>query len=114
MFFSKNMAQIKKNSKNLKILEYCTPQDHSHLPMDGAIAYFKTGSFGPKINRNFTELFFILEGALTIELEDQVFKLEKDDLFIIPTGKKHTLFGHNAKLFISCSPQFDPENMEFL
>ena len=57
MQFLWNNAGKKDINKNLVIYEIC---HNSHgLPIDGAIAELN-GIFGPKINKTFTELFFII------------------------------------------------------
>jgi len=55
MKFSKNKVIKKKLSEGLTIHEYC--QDKKDLPIDGAVAVFKEGIFGPKINKSFHELY---------------------------------------------------------
>lgn len=114
MLFLKDNGKINQVAENLEVFEYCNIIESTEREMDGAIAYFKAGSFGPKINKGFTELFFMLEGELVIKLEGETFNLKKDDLFIMPKNKKHILYGYDAKIFISCTPPFDVKKMEFL
>ena len=114
MLFSKKKIQQKVVQEGLVIGEYCTLSELGSLPIDGAIALFTSGQLGPKINRGFTELFFVLEGKLEIEMDNRRVVLEKEDLFIMPKDRVHTLYGYNAKIFIVCSPPFDPNNMEFV
>jgi len=114
MKFSYDHAQRYAVSDYLEIVEYCSPKERLQVPLDGAVGYFKKGSFGPKVNTGFTELFFVLDGCLTIEIDTSVLHLKKEDMFIVPEGKVHTLHGDSARLFISCTPPFSPEKVSFL
>jgi len=49
-----------------------------------------------------------------IDMDAQTYELAKGDVFIVPPGKAHTIYGIKAKVFIACSPAFDPKNVEFL
>jgi len=112
MKFAKEYAQVKSFDNGVTVREYC--QGVKDLPLDGAIAYFDNGVFGPKKNRVFAELFYVLKGTLMIDMDAQTYELAKGDMFIIPPGKAHTIYGIKAKVFIACSPAFDPKNVEFL
>ena len=35
------------------------------------------------------ELFFVLEGRLVIEMEEETVQLEKGDLYVVPKGRRH-------------------------
>lgn len=108
MKFSTKDIQTKKINEGLIIDEYCSHIEG--LPIDGAIAH-SNASFGPKINKDFTELFFVLEGRVVIDVEGKRYELTKEELFILPANQKHTIRGYNAKIFIACSPAFKPENI---
>lgn len=103
-------TEKKKISNDLTVHEYCHRE--KNLPLDGAIAKLN-GSFGPKTNTHFTELFLVLSGTLIIEEEDLRSTLSEKDIYIMQPGKKHKLIGDNCTLFISCSPQFDPSQVIF-
>lgn len=90
--------------------EYCKPG--ADLPLDGAYCKIN-GSLGPKINKTFTELFFIISGKLIIEIDDVVHVLGEKDMYIVPMDQKHKLIGEECEVFIACSPQFDAKGMEF-
>lgn len=111
MKFLWTKAKKKKINDNLTVYEICHSQ--RNLPIDGAIVELN-GIFGPKINRKFTELFFVISGKLMIEENDNIYELKERDVYIVMPGKIHTLHGINCSMFISCTPPFDPLNMEFL
>jgi mannose-6-phosphate isomerase-like protein (cupin superfamily) len=104
-------AKKKEINDCLKVYEMC--HDKRNLSMDGAIAELN-GVFGPKINKTFTELFFVISGKLVIEEDDKSYELKERDMYIVLPGKTHTLHGINCSMFISCTPPFDPLNMEIL
>lgn len=104
-------AKEKKINDSLRVYEMC--HDKRKLPMDGAIAELN-GVFGPKINKMFTELFFVISGMLIIEEDGKIYELKERDMYIVLPGKIHTLRGTNCSAFISCTPPFDPLNMEIL
>lgn len=112
MKFLKKDIQKKKISDSLVIDEYCS--DRNDLPIDGAVAHFANTSFGPKINRNFTELFFVLKGRIAVEIDGKRHILNEHDIFIIPPDKTHTIHGYDAQVFIACSPMFNPKNVEMV
>jgi len=110
MKFAKKDVVLKKLSEHVIVWEYCTKGQRP--PIDAAIAYVH-GVLGPKTNLDFAELFYVLEGSLQVVLDDHTLILEKGDVGIIPSGRRHTLHGYHAKLFISCSPPFDATKVVF-
>lgn len=104
-------ASKKEFNNNLTVYEMC--HDPHNLPMDGAIAELD-GVFGPKINKTFTELFFVVSGKLIIKEDDKMHELNERDMYIVSPGKMHTLQGMGCTMFISCTPPFDPKQMEML
>lgn len=111
MKFFRNKAKVKALTPNLKVYEYCS--EFNNLPIDAAIAELD-GNFGPKINKNFTELFFIIAGKLVVFEDDIKHELNIHDVYIMLPEKKHSLYGEKCTFFISCAPQFKPEWMELL
>lgn len=109
MKYTKSDALEKSISPKLKVYEYCNPP--YQFPIDAAVA-FLNGEFGPKKNKGFTELLYVIEGHVKIILEGIEFHLNVEDVFIIPENKEHSLFGESAKIFISCTPPFHPNNVE--
>jgi len=104
-------AITKQVNDGLTISELCN--NSQNLTMDGAVAELN-GVFGPKINKTFTELFFVISGKLTIEENGQIYELKERDMYIISPGIKHTLHGVDCTVFISCTPPFNPNQIEFL
>jgi mannose-6-phosphate isomerase-like protein (cupin superfamily) len=111
MRFPWKNVKIKTLTKDLKVYEYC--HEVVNLPIDAAIAELD-GKFGPKINKNFTELFFIISGKLTIVDNNNTVELNNRDVYMIQPGHKHILYGEKCSLFISCTPQFDLGNVDFV
>jgi len=109
-FFWNNTTQ-KHLSTSVKVYEYC--DKFNNLPIDAAIAELD-GQFGPKINNVFTELFFVISGKLTILEGNNEHTLNTRDVYIMQPGIKHVLYGEKCTLFISCSPQFNPVNVNFV
>ena len=111
MKFSWKEVALKHLSENVKVYEYCDKFDN--LPIDAAVVELD-GQFGPKINKSFTELFFVISGKLIILEDNNEHALIARDVYIMKPGIKHTLHGNNCTLFISCAPQFNPINVDFV
>ncbi len=109
MKFSREKVLTKKLNNGLFIDEYCP--DNNPYPIDGAVAHFRNGSYPWKQNKEFYELFFILEGTLTIEFKNSKIILEKGDVFIVEPNKSHTIYADFADVFIACTPPFDVKNV---
>lgn len=108
MKFSKDdRVEIRVNDK-VVVFDYCNKE--KNLPIDGAVAQLD-GLYGPKLNKKFSELFYVLKGSMIIDVEGEESRLEKGDVFIVLPEKEHTIYGEGAKVFIACSPQFDPKNV---
>jgi mannose-6-phosphate isomerase-like protein (cupin superfamily) len=102
---------IVKNTLGIEITEYCS--NITNLPIDCAIAKFRNGEYPQKINHNFYEMFYVLDGECFIEFEDERVHLKKHDVFILEPEKKHSIKAAYADILISCTPQFDIKNVEF-
>lgn len=109
MKFLHKDAKRKQITDNIVLDEYCEPD--SNLPIDGAYAQIN-GTLGPKINRSFSELFFVISGKLEIEVNNTVHILKDKDMYIVPPNTKHKMLGERCEVFISCSPQFNVNNVE--
>ncbi len=109
-FLHKNSIQ-KQISDDIILNEYCT--NHINLPIDGAYAIIN-GALGPKINKSFTELFFVISGKLQIEQNNVIYELNEKDMFIVQPNVKHKINGFSCEVFISCAPQFNPDSIEFI
>lgn len=94
---------------NIILYEYC--KHEANLAIDGAYALIN-GSYGPKINKIFSELFFVITGKLEIEYNNSIHLLQAKDILIVPPGIKHKIVGYESEVFISCAPQFDPNEVE--
>ena len=46
------------------------------------------------------ELLYILDGCLTLTVENEMRKLEREDIFLVNTGKKHSCHGMANMLFV--------------
>ena len=111
MKFSSENA-IEKEVFGIKITEYCNPDNP--FPIDCAVVHFRNNEYPCKINHNFYESFFVLEGQCSITFEDKkVIKLSKYDFFIIEPGKKHISKAEFADVMVCCNPPFDIKNIEF-
>lgn len=95
---------------NIMLYEYC--ETKSNLAIDGAYALIN-GSYGPKTNKTFSELFFVISGKLEVEYNNSIHVLQAKDMLIVPPRTKHKIIGYECEAFISCSPQFDPNEVEF-
>lgn len=91
MKFSLNNANIGTHF-GIEITDYCGKDNPFN--MDCAIAKFRNKRYPWKINHNFQEMFFILEGECVIEFQNETIILEKGDVYIIPPGEK-TLYTRN-------------------
>lgn len=109
MKFSHKDSEIKHITDRIILNEYCA--DGLNLPIDGAYAQIN-GPFGPKINKTFTELFFVVAGTLKIEMNNTVHELNSKDLFIVPPNTKHKILGDTCEVFIACTPQFNVNEVE--
>ncbi len=103
---------VLKNAFGIDIVEYST--DNSMFPLDCAISKFRDGKYPWKINHNFHEMFFVLDGTCFIEFEDELVHLKKQDVYIIEPGRKHCSRAKYADILISCTPPFDIKNVEFI
>ena len=102
-------SKPKQITEHIILNEYC--EGVTDLPIDGAYAQIN-GAFGPKINRTFSELFFVISGKLHLEVNDVLHTLTAKDMYIVPPNTKHKILGENCEAFISCSPQFNVQHME--
>lgn len=110
MKFLHKDSKIKGITDKISLNEYC--ESDLALPIDGAYAKIN-GPLGPKINRSFSELFFVLSGQLEIEYDGITHILNQKDMCIIEPNKQHTIKGIECEVFISCSPQFNAKDVEF-
>lgn len=109
MKFLHKDAKRKQITENIILDEYC--ESVSNLSLDGAYAQIN-GSLGPKINKTFSELFFVITGKLELEIDGVVHVLNEKDMYIIPPNTKHKMLGEQCEVFISCSPQFNIKDVE--
>ena len=109
--FPKNDVRIKQYSPELIIKEYFP--ENNKLPLDSAIAEINT-SYGPKINKVFTELFFVLQGQLEIESDGHTEIFNEGDVAVVSPDIPHTIRGYNATVFIVCTPPFQAKHVEML
>lgn len=110
MRFLHQEAELKNITTDIALHEYCNSD--LRLPIDGAYAKIN-GSLGPKINKTFAELFFVISGTLQIEQDDIQHILQAKDMYIVPRNTKHKITGSNCEAIICCAPQFKLENVEF-
>jgi mannose-6-phosphate isomerase-like protein (cupin superfamily) len=103
---------VLKSAFGIDIIEYCA--NHDSFPIDCAIAKFRNGGYPWKINHNFYEMFYVLDGECFIEFEDELIHLKKQDMYIMKPGKKHCIRAKHADILISCTPPFDIKNIEFI
>ncbi len=102
---------IRKNiSEQIILDEYC--ENVSNLPVDGAYSKIN-GAYGPKINKSFTEFFFVISGKLQIEVDGFIHELNEKDMYIVSPNTKHKMLGTACEVFIACSPQFNENDVEF-
>jgi len=102
---------IRKNiSDQIIVDEYCGSE--ANLPIDGAYAKIN-GSLGPKTNKSFSELFFVLSGTLYIEQDEITHELQEKDIYIIRPNTRHRIFGNECEVFISCSPQYKAIDVDY-
>ena len=101
---------IEKNVFGMKIVEY---SQSTSIPIDCAIAYFRNSEYPCKVNHNFYETFFILNGECTIIFDDEEVTLSKNDFFIIEPEKRHSSKAEFADVMICCVPPFGIKNVEF-
>ena len=59
----------------MDIIDYC--HEAKKLPIDCAIAKFRNSEYPWKINRNFHEMFFVLNGECEVIFRDQTFLLKE-------------------------------------
>ena len=93
---------------SLEISEYAKFPRGKDFPMDGAMCSVN-GLMSFKKN-NFCEMFFVLEGALTVTErvagEESSYTVEQGDMCIMEKGLEHSIQGENTKVFIACSPAY--------
>jgi mannose-6-phosphate isomerase-like protein (cupin superfamily) len=102
-----------KKANGVEIAEYC-PLEKNPFPIDCAIAKFRNGVYPWKINHNFHEVFYILEGECFIEFEDESVHLKKQDVCVIEPERKHIIKAEYADILICCTPPFDEKDLEFV
>ncbi len=110
MKFLHKDSTIKNITDKIILYEYC--ENASNLLIDGAYAKIN-GSLGPKINKSFTELFFVISGKLQLEIEGVIHELHEKDMYIVPPNTKHKILGTACEVFIACSPQFNENDVKF-
>ena len=110
MKFARKNINVKE-AFGMKIDEYC--EGKNPFPIDCAVVHFRDSRYPWKINHDFYETFFVLDGECTIEFEDEIITLEKHDFFVIEPERKHTRHATFADVMISCTPPFDIKNVEF-
>jgi mannose-6-phosphate isomerase-like protein (cupin superfamily) len=103
---------IWKNAFGIDIVEHCVA--NNPFPIDCAIAKFRNNEYPWKINHNFHEMFYVLEGECFIEFDDETVHLKKQDVHVIEPGRAHTTRAEYADILIVCTPPFDIKNAEFL
>jgi len=96
----------------IEITDYCGKNNPFHI--DCAIAKFRNGKYPWKINHNYEEMFFVLDGDFTIDLENDTIILKKNDVYIMQSGVKHCVHSIDADVLIACTPPFNMKNIEFL
>lgn len=111
MKFLHKDSNRKNITDNIVLDEYC--ENESNLPIDGAYAKID-GYLGPKINKSFFELFFVISGKLQIEQDGTIHNLGEKDMYIVRPNTKHKIFGIECEVFISCSPQFNENDVEYV
>ena len=111
MKFTWKDVTLKILSDKIRAFEYC--EKIKNLPIDAAIIKIDD-QLGPKINKQFAELFFVLSGQLIIWEQNNQHVLNKLDMFIMYPQITHIILGKKCTLFVSCAPQFNPENVEFI
>lgn len=84
---------------------------------DQTIAYVTTDGVYPEkgwsINDKCTETIFMIEGAFELEVNDEKFRLEKDDLFIILPGNKYRIKGKGTALDL-ITPAWDKDQNKII
>lgn len=65
---------VLKNAFGIDIAEYCGA--NNPFPIDCAVAKFCSGKYPQKINHNFHEMFYVLEGECFIEFDDETIHLK--------------------------------------
>ena len=99
MLFKKENRH-RKSFGNTEVLEY---RNSDGMPggfnFDGAVATINE-RFEPK-SQDFDELIFTISGELTIEMNNEVFEVEVEDMFIVPRGVKHIIDGKYVELDLS-------------
>ena len=72
-------------------------------------SFMRAGSAGapPHRHQRSAELFFVLDGALDVLLEDRIVTLEKGDLLVVPPGTTHAFAppaDHDADVLFVFTP----------
>jgi hypothetical protein len=104
-------VKTKNLSETIRVHEYCYLL--KDLPIDAALVELN-GMLGPKINKIFTELLFVISGKLIVLEGNDKHILNARDVYIIKPEIKHAFWGDKCILFVSCSPQFNHKNVEFV
>lgn len=78
---------------------------------DAAVSFIQSAAppgFGPRLHHHdFDETFYVLEGELTLQLRDELFRVEAGELAFAPRGVPHTfrnLAAEVARYLIVCTP----------
>ncbi len=83
------MEKFKPAEKFSQIKDYWDPKVVAEFNgQQMRIAKIK-GEFVWHSHQNEDEVFFILDGNMTIEFRDQSVELETGDIFVVPKGKEH-------------------------
>ena len=82
--------------------------EHSHGELAIMDNVVRAGFGGPPLHHHaFDEAFYVLEGELTFQLEDEVFTRGAGELAFAPRGVPHTyanLSGRDARMLLVCTP----------
>lgn len=89
--------------KGVSFVDPNAPHDLSVITISG-----RYPEDGRAINEEVHELVYILEGSGSVEIANEIQKLEAGDVISIPPGKPFFWNGQ-MKLIMSCQPAFNPE-----
>jgi mannose-6-phosphate isomerase-like protein (cupin superfamily) len=92
MKMNNNQSVIDIKSKFEKISEYWTPKIIAQMnDYHFKLAKFK-GDFTWHSHEETDEVFYVVKGAMTIEMEDGNVELKEGELFVVPRGVEHKPF----------------------
>lgn len=108
MLRTKSDVKIVKNTKELEVHEYFVKNDSENLGF--SVAYLD-GEYGDNKNHAVDQIIFIIEGTLSITINNNKYNIKEDDSIFIKKGTWYYVKG-KAKFAVITNPAWYYEQYE--